>query len=59
MARFASFSAFAAFLTIGLNTALYFAGEPASAEQIEKKEKKDMNSPKANDGSKKKDMGGK
>ncbi|MEP6935144.1 MAG: hypothetical protein ABI988_14610 [Nitrospirota bacterium] len=63
MTRYASFIALAAFLTFGLGTALSFAGEPAPAEQKEKKEKKDINSPKADDDSKKKDekkdMGGK
>jgi hypothetical protein len=63
MTRYASFIALAAFLTFGFGTALSFAGEPAPAEQKEKKEKKDMNSPKADDDSKKKDekkdMGGK
>ena len=63
MTRYASFIALAAFLTFGLGTSLSFAGEPAPAEQKEKKEKKDMNSPKADDNSKKKDekkdMGGK
>ena len=66
MTRYASFIALAAFLTFGFGTALSFAGEPAPAEQKEKKEKKDMNSPKADDEKKKdekkdekKDMGGK
>ena len=63
MTRYASFIALAAFLTFGLDTTQSFAGEPAPAEQTEKKEKKDMNSPKADDDSKKKDekkhMGGK
>jgi len=56
MTRYASFIALAAFLTFGLGTAVSFAGEPAPAEQ---KEKKDMTSGKADDDQKKKDMGGK
>lgn len=59
MARSARFIALAAFLTFGLGTAVSFAGEPAPAEQ---KDKKDMSSSKADDDSKKKDekkdMGG-
>ncbi len=57
--RYASFIALAAFLTFGLGTAVSFAGEPAPAEQ---KEKKGMSSSKADDVKKKdekKDMGGK
>ena len=60
MTLYASFIALAAFLTFGLGTAVSFAGEPAPAEQ---KEKKDMTSGKADDDQKKKDekkdMGGK
>jgi hypothetical protein len=59
MTRYASFLALAAFLTFGVGTAVSFAGEPAPAEQ---KEKKDMTSGKADDDKKKdekKDMGGK
>ena len=62
MTRYASFIALAAFLTFGLGTAVSFAGEPAPAEQ---KEKKDLTSGKADDDQKKKDeekkkdMGGK
>jgi len=55
MTRYASFLALAAFLTFGVGTAVSFAGEPAPAEQ---KEKKDMTSGKAED-DKKKDMGDK
>ncbi|HSA62187.1 MAG TPA: hypothetical protein VLE03_08100 [Nitrospiraceae bacterium] len=59
MTRYAGFIALAAFLTFGLGTAASFAGEPAPAEQ---KEKKDANGPKADDDKKKddkKEMGGK
>lgn len=60
MTRYASFIALAAFLTVGLGTAVSFANEPAPVEQ---KDKKDMSGPKADDNSKKKDdtkgMGGK
>ena len=53
------FRSLAAFLTFGLGTAVTFAGEPAPAEQ---KDKKDMSGSKADDDSKKKDekkdMGG-
>ena len=63
MIRYASFIALAAFLSFGLGTALSFAGEPAPAEQKEKKDKKDMSGSKADDekkkDEKKKDMGGK
>lgn len=59
MARYAQFVALAAFLTFGLGTAVTFAGEPAPAEQ---KDKKDMSGSKADDDNKKKDekkdMGG-
>ena len=55
MTRYASFIALAAFLTFGIGTALSYAGEPAPAEQ---KEKKGTTSSKA-DEEKKKDMGGK
>lgn len=44
MRQLASFFALAAFLTFGLGTSLVAAGEPAPAEQ---KEKKDMTGPKA------------
>jgi len=59
MTRYASFIALAAILTFGIGTAVSFAGEPAPAEQ---KEKKGMTSGKADDEKKKddkKDMGGK
>ena len=62
MTRYSSFIALAAFLTFGLGTAVSFAGEPAPAEQ---KDKKDMSGSKADDDQKKKDekekkdMGGK
>ena len=59
MTRYASFLVLAAFLTFGVGTTITFAGEPAPAEQ---KEKKDMTSSKADDDKKKdekKDMGGK
>lgn len=58
MTRFASVIALTAFLTFGLGTAISFAGDPAPAEQ---KDKKDMTGPKADDEKKneKKDMGGK
>jgi len=60
---YASFITLAAFLTFGVGTAVYFDGEPIPAEQKDKdKDKKDMGSPKADDGKKKdekKDMGGK
>ena len=55
MTRYASIIALAAFLMFGFGTAVSLAGEPAPAEQ---KEKKDMTSGKA-DEEKKKDMGGK
>ena len=58
MHRFASLLALAAFLTFGIGTALPFAGDPAPAEQ---KDKKDVTGQKADDEKKneKKDMGGK
>ena len=58
MTRFASLIALTAFLMFGLGTAISFAGDPAPAEQ---KDKKDMTGPKADDEKKseKKDMGGK
>jgi hypothetical protein len=59
MSRFASLIALTAFLTFGLGTAVSFAGDPAPAEQ---KDKKDVTGPKADDEKKKdekKDMGGK
>ena len=59
MTRYASFIALAAILTFGIGTAVSFAGEPAPAEQ---KEKKGMTSGKAGDEKnkdEKKDMGGK
>ena len=46
MTRYASFIALAAILTFGIGTAVSFAGEPAPAEQ---KEKKGMTSGKAGD----------
>ena len=52
MTRYAQFVALAAFLTFGLGTAVTFAGEPAPAEQ---KDKKDMSGSKADDDSMKKD----
>jgi len=54
MHRFASLLALTAFLTFGIGTALSFAGDPAPAEQ---KDKKDVTGQKADD--EKKDMGGK
>ncbi len=58
MTRYACFLALAAFLTFGLGTAMSFAGEPAPAEQ---KEKKETSGSKADDEKKneKKEMGGK
>lgn len=59
MSPYTSIIALAAFLTLGIGTALSFAGDPAPAEQ---KEKKDMAGSKADDQKKKddkKDMGGK
>ena len=59
MSRFARLIALTAFLTFGLGTAVSFAGDPAPAEQ---KDKKDVTGPKADDEKKKdekKDMGGK
>ncbi len=59
MTRFAHMVVLAAFLTMGFGVPMTFAGEPAPAEQ---KEKKDMTSGKADDEKKKderKDMGGK
>lgn len=58
MTRYASFLALAAFLTFGLGTAVSFAGEPAPAEQ---KNKKEISGSKADDEKKneKKEMGGK
>ena len=55
MTRFGHMVVLAAFLTVGFSIPMTFAGEPAPAEQ---KEKKDMTSGKA-DEEKKKDMGGK
>ena len=59
MGRFVHILALAAFLTVGVGTPVIFAGEPAPAEQ---KEKKDTNSGKAEDEGKqnqKKETGGK
>ena len=58
MHRFASLLALTAFLTFGIGTAISFAGDPAPAEQ---KDKKDVSGQKADDEKKneKKDMGGK
>ncbi len=58
MTRLAHMAILAAFLAVGLAAPIAFAGEPAPAEQ---KEKKDMTSSKADEGKKdeKKDMGGK
>ena len=60
MARFAHMVVLAAFLAMGIGASVSFAGEPAPAEQ---KDKKDTNSGKAEDDSKSKDekkgMGGK
>jgi len=58
MRRFASLLALTAFLTFGIGTAISFAGDPAPAEQ---KDKKDVSGQKADDEKKneKKDMGGK
>jgi len=58
MGRFAHVLVLAAFLAVGVGAPVSFAGEPAPAEQ---KEKKDLNSGKAEDDSKKdeKQTGGK
>jgi hypothetical protein len=59
MGRFAHILVLAAFLTVGVGASVTFAGEPTPAEQ---KDKKDSNSGKAEDDSKKdekKGMGGK
>ncbi len=59
MTRFAHLVVLAAFLAVGFSVPMTFAGEPAPAEQ---KEKKDMTGGKADDEKKKdekKDMGGK
>jgi len=58
MRRFASLLALTTFLTFGIGTAISFAGDPAPAEQ---KDKKDVSGQKADDEKKneKKDMGGK
>jgi len=58
MRHFASLLALTAFLTFGIGTAISFAGDPAPAEQ---KDKKDATGQKADDEKKseKKDMGGK
>lgn len=59
MSRYMSVIALAACLSFGIGTALSVAGDPAPAEQ---KEKKDLGGSKADDEKKKdekKDMGGK
>lgn len=59
MTRFVHLVVLAAFLTFGIGTAVSFAGDPAPAEQ---KDKKETTGPKADEGKKKdekKDMGGK
>jgi hypothetical protein len=58
MGRFAHVVVLAAFLAVGIGASVTFAGEPAPAEQ---KDKKDQTSGKAEDDSKKdeKKMGGK
>jgi hypothetical protein len=59
MTRFMHMVVLAAFLAVGFGVPMTFAGEPAPAEQ---KEKKDMSSGKADEGKKKdekKYMGGK
>ena len=57
MTRFAHIIVLAAFLAVGIGAPVAFATEPAPAEQ---KEKKDVNSGKADDESKKdKEKGGK
>ena len=60
MIRFAHMIVLAAFLAVGLGVPMSFAAEPTPAEQ---KDKKDLNSGKADDEGKKKDekkdMGGK
>lgn len=59
MGRFAHILVLAAFLAVGVGASVTFAGEPTPAEQ---KDKKDTNSGKAEDDSKKdekKGMGGK
>jgi hypothetical protein len=52
MARFTHMVVLAAFLALGIGASMSFAGEPAPAEQ---KDKKDQNSGKAEDDSKNKD----
>jgi hypothetical protein len=52
MSRFVHILALAAFLAVGVGTPAIFAGEPAPAEQ---KEKKDTNTGKADDENQKKD----
>ena len=52
MIRFAHVIVLAAFLAVGIGAPISFAGEPTPAEQ---KEKKDVNSGKADDDSKKKE----
>ena len=52
MIRFAHVIVLAAFLAVGLGAPMSFAAEPTPTEQ---KEKKDVNSGKADDESKKKD----
>ena len=59
MTRFAHIIVLAAFLAVGIGAPVSFAGEPAPTEQ---KDKKDTNTGKAEDDSKKdekKSMGGK
>ena len=52
MARFAHIIVLAAFLAVGIGASVSFASEPTPAEQ---KEKKDLNTGKADDEAKKKD----
>ena len=52
MARFAHVIVLAAFLAVGIGASVSFASEPTPAEQ---KEKKDVNTGKADDENKKKD----
>jgi hypothetical protein len=59
MIRFAHMIVLAAFLAVGVGAPMSFTGDPTPSEQ---KEKKDVNSGKADEGKKKdekKDMGGK
>ena len=62
MTRLAHMVVLAAFLAVGFGVPMAFASEPAPAEQMDQKEKKDTTSSKADDEKKKdekKDMGSK